>query len=110
MFKPKPDVTAEERLALADALRRTCAGAPTVRRAFVGRVADLGAGYSGRFGDTTYDYVAVLEFDDRAGLMSYFDHPSHQDLAELFWQTCLSTAILDVEGGDAKSSDMSLLV
>jgi len=50
----------------------------------------------------THEYAAILEFDDRGGLIAYFDHPSHQDLARLFWQTCESTAIIDIEGGDPK--------
>ena len=106
LFKPKADVASDQRRALAESLRLACLQAASVRRAMVGRIADLGAGYAKGFGDTTYEYVAILEFDDRAGLMAYFAHPLHEDLARRFWETCESTVIIDVDGGDPRTESI----
>lgn len=31
-----------------------------------------------------YQYIAVLEFDDLAGLKAYLEHPAHEELAGRF--------------------------
>lgn len=67
-------------------------------RVTVGRSVAVDAGYDRRFGDATYSYAAVLEFKDRAGLLSYLRHPVHAELGALFWRVCERTTIVEVEG------------
>jgi hypothetical protein len=97
LFQPRGDIAPTEKQGLADAVRRACTEAPSVQRFEIGRVVDVGAGYSQGFGYSPYEYVALIEFKDRAGLLAYLSHASHQRLAELFWKACESTMILDVE-------------
>jgi hypothetical protein len=54
-------------------------------------------------GDKTYEVVAYLEFEDRAGLQAYLEHPKHSELAALFWRHCESTLYADVEMRDMRS-------
>ena len=49
-------------------------------------------------GDTTYEFAAILEFDDQAGLVAYLNHPSHEALGRAFWEVCRSTVVVEVEG------------
>jgi hypothetical protein len=101
LYRPRPDVSPEGTRALGEAVRRTCRDAPSVRRLSVGRLVDVGAGYLGGFGETTFEYAAIIEFEDRAGLLQYLAHPAHAELSALFWKSCESTAILDSEEFDA---------
>jgi len=95
LFRPRRDMTIDEKRDLADAVRKACTEAPSVQRFEIGRIVDVGAGYAAKVGESTYEYIAIIEFADRAGLMAYFDHPAHTRMAELFWKACESTAIVD---------------
>jgi len=106
LFQPKAHVPAADRAAFAASLARACREIPTVRRAIVGKAAAIDAGYPRSFGNDTYDYAAVLEFDDRDGLVGYLQHPLHQELGRLFWLVCERTAIVEVDLTDAKSGDL----
>jgi len=33
-----------------------------------------------------YEYAAVIEFDDEAGLKAYLEHPAHQQLGSQFFE------------------------
>jgi hypothetical protein len=49
-----------------------------------------------------YQYAAVLEFDDTAGLHAYLEHPAHQQLASEFFQAFEHALMYDFdlqEGG-----------
>ena len=55
------------------------------------------------FGDKTYRYAAVLEFQSKDDLVSYLKHPSHQALGRQFWEHCEATVIMEVEFAHASS-------
>ena len=97
LFQPKAGVTPAQKQDLADAVQLACTQAASVRRFEIARVIDAGAGYSKQFGEKTYEYVAVIEFDDRQGLAEYLNHPAHERLAKLFWEACEATRIIDAE-------------
>ena len=97
LFQPRPDITPAEKQELADAVRLACTEAPSVQRFEIARAVDVGAGYSQKVGGSPYEYVAIIEFKDRAGLLSYLNHPTHERLGQLFWKACESTAIIDAE-------------
>jgi hypothetical protein len=44
-----------------------------------------------------YEYAAVLEFDDTAGLAAYLGHPAHQQLAERFFSAFAEALMYDFE-------------
>jgi hypothetical protein len=105
LFTPKAGLNTEDMRSFAQAILRTCSDIPQVKRAIVGRNADIDAGYARNFGDKTYKYAAVLEFESKDDLVSYLKHPSHQALGRQFWQHCEATVIMEVEFAYASSPD-----
>jgi hypothetical protein len=57
-------------------------------------------------GDQTYEFAAVLEFDDAAALEAYLEHPSHRVLGRLFWDNCASAIVMEAELRDALTEDL----
>ncbi len=96
LAKPKPDATDAERAAFVAALRRATAAIPSVRAVRVGRRVIHGAGYEAHAPDTA-DYLAVIEFEDVAGLQAYLRHPAHADIAARFTQALQSAQVYDFE-------------
>lgn len=109
-FTPKAGVSAEERRSVALSIQATCQAVETISDAFIGRSIDVDPGYARSLGDKTYEFAAVLEFADRAALVSYLTHPAHDKLGQLFWQYCESTIILEVECADARSDQVVALI
>ena len=103
LFTPKAGLDTEDMRSFAQAILRTCSDIPQVRRAIVGKRADIDAGYMRNFGDKTYRYAAVLEFQSKDDLVSYLKHPSHQALGRQFWEHCEATVIMEVEFAHASS-------
>ena len=77
---------------------------PSVRRATVGKTVAVDSGQARAFGDTAYEFSAVVEFEGIPGLIEYLQHPLHQELGRLFWEYCADTVVLEVEGVDAKTA------
>ena len=48
------------------------------------------------------DYVAVIDFDDIAGLQTYLRHPAHGELGERFGQSLSGALVYDFEVGGAE--------
>jgi hypothetical protein len=110
LFQPKATTSAGDRAAFARQFERACREIPNVRRAIVGKAASVDAGYARSFGDGQFDFAAVLEFDDRDGLVAYLTHPLHKELGRLFWVVCERTAIVEVDLVDAKTADLAELL
>jgi hypothetical protein len=72
----------------------------SIARVVVGRRAHVDAGYTREFGEQTYEFAAVLEFKNRAGLIDYLRHPLHHELGRMFWESCERTVISEVEMHD----------
>lgn len=51
-------------------------------------------------GDSTYNFMAMLEFDDVRGLQTYLAHPLHAEVGRMFWEICESTVIFEGAGTD----------
>jgi hypothetical protein len=96
-FQPNEDTTSDDKRSFARIMGKVSAEVTSIRRAYVGKAIDINPGYARSFGDTTYSHAAVLEFEDRAGLLEYLQHPTHAELGELFWRWCGATAIIEVE-------------
>jgi hypothetical protein len=75
----------------------------TVARAQVGKRIEIDSGVAREFGDTAYEYSAVIEFADESGLVQYLSDPLHRELGRLFWENCESTVVMEVRAVDAKS-------
>lgn len=85
LFRPKPDLTASDREGLAGALRTALTTIPSIRRARIGRRVTHGRPYE-QLMRVTYEYAALLDFDDLAGLKAYLEHPAHEALAASFFE------------------------
>jgi hypothetical protein len=108
LFRPRPDLTAGEREALADAFAAALRDIPAIRRARVGRRITHGRGYE-QLMAADYAYAAVLEFDDEAGLKAYLEHPAHQQLGERFFSAFAEALMYDYELAEAAEGAAQLL-
>jgi hypothetical protein len=107
LFNPKPAVGQAQFLSCAQLLERLAREIAGVRRAAVGRRVEVDAGYARPFGDTTYRYLCVLEFDDKPSLISYLNHELHRELGRLFWEISESALVIESEMVDAKRESVT---
>jgi hypothetical protein len=107
LFRPRPDLSEEERTGLTGALRKALHSIPSIRRARVGRRVMHGRPYEQSM-RVDYEYAALLDFDDLAGLKSYLQHPAHEELATRFFQLLENGLIYDFELRDGEEGLASL--
>ena len=100
LFRPRPNLSAQEISDLIRAVEDAHHGVPSIRRFHVGRRVVHGAGYEAMMRESL-DYAAVIEFDDLDGLKAYFEHPAHRALGPRFMQSLETSAIFDYEMTDA---------
>jgi hypothetical protein len=103
LFTPKKDLSSDQLLAFATTMAGCFRSIDSIERVSVGRHAEIQAGYDREFGDQTYEYGAVLEFRNAAGLIDYLRHPLHHELGRLFWETCERTVISELEMHDGRA-------
>lgn len=96
LLKPRQDLSETDRRAFAAAFRRAVTDIPTVRGVRIGRRVTHGAGYEQGMPDAA-DYLAILEFDDVAGLRTYLRHPAHDELGAHFGRSLTSAFVYDFE-------------
>lgn len=96
LFRPRADLSAADALRLGDAFARAIDGIPSVRRAHVGRRITVGRDYE-RLMATDYQYAAVLEFDDAAGLKAYLEHADHEALGRGLFESIEAVLVYDFE-------------
>ena len=99
LFRPKPDLGADETRELIDAFSRAVSLIPTVRSARVGRRIRLGVTYEA-LPQPDLSYLAIVEFDDVAGLHAYLEHPAHIEIGRRFWDASAEQQVYDVEVED----------
>ncbi|MCU1386010.1 MAG: Stress responsive Barrel Domain protein [Acidobacteria bacterium] len=97
LIKPRADLSAADRQGFTDAFDRAMRDIPTVRGVRIGRRVMHGAGYEQVAPDM--DYVAMIDFDDLAGLQTYLRHPAHDELGARFGQSLSAALVYDVEVG-----------
>jgi hypothetical protein len=102
LLKLRQDVTPSDIRLLARQLAELCQAIPDVKAAWAGPRRDIDAGYARSFGDSTYDYAAVLQFSDRDGLLRYLQHQDHRELGRRFWEVCQATVVFEGELFDVK--------
>ena len=96
MFRPRRDLSAAQASLLVDAFDRALRAIPSIRRVRVGRRILIGAQYE-QLPQPDLPYAAVLEFDDRAGLAAYLQHPDHADVGQRFFSCAEETLVVDCE-------------
>jgi hypothetical protein len=101
MFRPRPDLDPAGRQRLADALSAAMQQIPSVRRARVGRRVTHGRPYE-QLMRVDYTHIAMLEFDDVAGLKAYLEHPAHEQLAARFFEAFEEALMYDYDVADGE--------
>jgi|SRR5687767_3436723 hypothetical protein len=103
LFKPRPDLAVDARERLAASFQTALREIPSIRRARVGRRITHGRSYE-RLMSVDYQFAAVLEFDDEAGLKAYLEHPAHQQLGALFFETFEQALMYDFSLADGTAA------
>ncbi len=96
LFRPRAGLSAEDATALGDAFARALNDIPSVRRARVGKRIAIGRDYE-QLMAVDYQYAAVIEFDDVAGLKSYLEHRAHDELGRRFFESIEEGLVYDFE-------------
>jgi hypothetical protein len=102
LMTPRPNLTAAERDLLVDAFERAVREIPSVRGVRIGRRLTHGAGYE-LAASSAPDYLAVIDFDDLAGLQAYLRHPEHDALGARFGQSLSAALVYDFEMGGVEA-------
>jgi hypothetical protein len=105
-FNAKQEATEFELRSFARAISEACREIPAIRRVQIGRRALVDAGYTRSFGEKTYSYAAIFEFDDSEALKRYLNHPLHHELGRMFWEMCEATTVVEVELIDGTSDEL----
>lgn len=103
LFEPRADLSSVDRQGFAASFERALTSIPEVRRARVGERKNVGRFYDQQ-NARDFAYIAIIEFDSEADLVTYLEHPAHQELGERFYQTASAALVFDfalVEGDDA---------
>jgi hypothetical protein len=103
LYRPKPGLDAEARLRFTNALVAARREIPSVRRFHVGQRITDGPSYAmGPLPE--FPYVAVIEFEDRAGLLEYLAHPAHASLGQAFGAAVDAALVYDFDMADASAA------
>jgi hypothetical protein len=97
LFTPRKTLSVGERQALAAAFADALVAIPTIKRARVGRRVTHGRPGYEQMMRVNYEYAAILEFDDRAGLEAYLAHTAHQALGDRFFAMFEEALMYDYE-------------
>ena len=101
LFEPRPDLTDAQRQQVIGDLRTAAGSIPSLRRCRIGRRLRHGAGYEAAM-KVDYQYAAMMEFDDRAGLEEYLRHPAHHAAGRHFTMSASSALAYDYEVEEAE--------
>jgi hypothetical protein len=98
LFRPKPELSRRDRRLFVESFEHALREIPTVRGVRLGRRVKHGAGYERQSPDVV-DFVAIIDFDDLAGLQAYLRHPAHAELGTRFGESLSSALVYDFEEG-----------
>ena len=96
LFRPKQDLTTEQRRAFAAAVEHALANIPLIKHARVGRRITAGREYDQQ-NVQDFPFAAILEFDSEDDLRAYLEHPAHQMLGTQFYVTSEAALVYDFE-------------
>ena len=102
LFQPRPGLSDEQRDRVLADLRTAATEIPAIRRFRIGRRVLHGLpGYEQAMTDT-YEYAALIEFDDREGLEAYLRHPAHETAGAHFTAAASRALAYDYEVSELK--------
>ena len=97
LFSPKADLPESTRQDVLAGLSRAAASIPSIRRFRIGtRVTHGRPGYEQAMREP-YEFAAIIEFDDMAGLTAYLAHPVHAAVGDHFTTTASRSLAYDYE-------------
>ena len=104
LFTPRPDLSPAARRDLLEALVAASGDIPSIRRFRVGRRTKHGLpGYEQMMRDD-YEFAAIVEFDNSAGLKAYLAHPSHAEIGRHFTVSAIRSLAYDYEIVEAEAA------
>jgi hypothetical protein len=98
LLKPRADLGDADRRDFVAAFEQAVRDIPTVKGVRIGMRVTHGAGYEQVAPDAA-DVVAVIDFDDLAGLQAYLSHPAHERLGFHFGRSLSAAMVYDFETG-----------
>jgi hypothetical protein len=101
LFRPRPSLDSSDRQRLASALTTALHRIPSVRRVRVGRRVTHGRPYE-QLMQSDYTHLAILEFDDLAGLKAYLEHQVHEELGTQFFAAFDEALMYDYDVADGE--------
>lgn len=104
LMKPRPDLTSDDRRAFIAAFHRALREISSVRGVRIGTRVRIGAHYEAIAPDAG-DYLAIIDFDDLAGLRAYLAHPAHAELGARFYESLTSAIAFDYDVGGIEALD-----
>jgi hypothetical protein len=107
MFRPRPGLATADREQLAAALAAAINLIPRVRGVGGGRRVPHGRPYE-QLMRADYSHIALLEFDDLAGLKAYLEHSVHDQLGRQFFAAFEEALMYDYEVGEGDDGIRSL--
>ena len=108
LFQPRADLSPDARRQLAASFEVALKQIPSIRRARLGRRITHGRGYEALM-TADYQYAAIIEFDDAAGLNASLEHPAHQQLGSQFFDVFEQALMYDFELSDGTAGLDGLL-
>ena len=108
LFRPRADLSSEAARALAASFEAALTEIPSIRRARVGKRVATGRDYEALM-RVDYTYAAMIEFDDRAGLSAYLEHPAHEQLASQFFSAFEEALVYDFDLHES-TAELSALI
>lgn len=96
LFRPKSDLTSDQRRAFVAALEHAFTSIPLIKQARVGRRVSLGQEYE-RLNSHEFPFAAILEFATIDDLRAYLEHPAHEMLGAQFYITSEAAMVFDFE-------------
>lgn len=97
LFRPRPDLSADEREDLWRSLRDALTHIPSIRGFRIGRRVRHGLPGYEQLMHEDFEYAAMLEFDDIEGLKAYLRHPAHVSLGLHFAGSSAAALAYDYE-------------
>ena len=110
LFRPKSDLSHDEREGLARAFEQAVQRIPTVRAVRIGKRTAVGAAYEQQQPANGPDVLITIDFDDVAGLRTYLEHPAHVELGERFNRASSTALVFDFDVIQSTSSILSFLL
>ena len=97
LLQPRADLSAAQREAALETLRRTAADVPEIRRVRLGRRVKHGLPGYERLMAQDFEFALLVEVADLAALTRYLNAPAHAPLGQLFYTATSSALAYDFE-------------